>query len=94
MHRYRFLLDDDRRRGIGHGGTGRLYRAQDTLLDRHVAVKVLSAPELGTEGRTRLDWAETHAARGEPGDRERVRELLHEAQAAFGGWKQAGGLSL
>jgi hypothetical protein len=33
--------------------------------------------------RTLLDWAEAHAARGEPGDRGRARELLQEAQAAF-----------
>jgi hypothetical protein len=90
MHRYRFLLDGDRRGPYGHRGTGRFHRAQDTLLDRQIAVQVLSAPE----GRSRLDWARAYAARGEPGNRERVRELLHEAQAAFGGWKQADGLSL
>jgi tetratricopeptide (TPR) repeat protein len=33
--------------------------------------------------RTRLDWAEAHAARGEPGDRERAVELLRESLVAF-----------
>jgi hypothetical protein len=33
--------------------------------------------------RFRLDWADAHAARGEPGDRERARELLQQSQAAF-----------
>jgi ATP/maltotriose-dependent transcriptional regulator MalT len=33
--------------------------------------------------RTLLDWSETHAARGEPGDVERARVLLQDAAAAF-----------
>lgn len=33
--------------------------------------------------RFRLDWAGAHAARREPGDRERAQELLREAQATF-----------
>jgi hypothetical protein len=69
MHPYRFLFDGDRCGPYGHRGIGRVYRAQDTSLDRYVAVKVLSAPELGTEGRFRLDWAEARLACGEPGDR-------------------------
>jgi tetratricopeptide (TPR) repeat protein len=48
---------------LGRGGMGRVYRAHDTLLDRDVAVKVLSAPELGAEGRARL-LREARAAAG------------------------------
>jgi len=33
---------------------GTVYRAHDTLLDRDVAIKVLSTTGLGTEGRARL----------------------------------------
>ena len=55
----RYRLDAE----IGRGGMGRVYRAHDTLLDRQVAVKVLSAPELGTEGRARL-LREARAAAG------------------------------
>ena len=45
--RYRFESE------IGRGGMSVVYRAHDTLLDRPVAIKVLVASGLGTEGRAR-----------------------------------------
>jgi predicted Ser/Thr protein kinase len=39
---------------IGQGGMGTVYRGFDSVLERKVAIKVLSRVDLGTEGRERL----------------------------------------
>jgi len=39
---------------LGRGGMGAIYRAYDTLLERPVAIKVLSDTSLGSAGRARL----------------------------------------
>ena len=46
----RYLIETE----LGRGAMGTVYRAQDTLLERPVAIKVVSAAGLGTEGRARL----------------------------------------
>ncbi len=43
----RYLIDSE----LGRVGTRVVYRAQDTLPDHPVAIKVLSSESLGTEGR-------------------------------------------
>jgi serine/threonine protein kinase/tetratricopeptide (TPR) repeat protein len=57
LNRYR--LDAE----LGRGGMGTVYHAHDVLLDRDVAIKVLSRARLGTEGRARLVREAQAAAR-------------------------------
>ena len=46
----RYQVSDE----IGQGGMGTVYRAHDRVLDRDVALKVLTSVRLGTQGRSRL----------------------------------------
>ena len=55
----RYRLDSE----LGKGGMGVVYRGHDILLDREVAVKLISGAGLGTEGRARLMVEARAAAR-------------------------------
>lgn len=55
----RYQLEDE----LGRGGMGVVYRATDTLLERAVAVKIVSNTDLGTEGASRLLQEAQAAAR-------------------------------
>jgi len=44
---------------IGSGGMGEVYRAQDTRLNRTIAIKVLGAPSLAATGKGRRKCAKT-----------------------------------
>ncbi|HWQ46993.1 MAG TPA: protein kinase, partial [Longilinea sp.] len=46
----RYLLVDE----LGKGAMGAIFHAHDTVLDRDVAIKIVSQGSLGTEGRVRL----------------------------------------
>ncbi len=55
----RYRIDSE----IGRGGMGVVYQAQDMLLERPVAIKVVSSAGLGSEGRARLLFEAQAAAR-------------------------------
>ncbi len=55
----RYRIDAD----LGKGGMGIVYRGFDTLLSREVAIKLISNPALGAEGRARLMVEARAAAR-------------------------------
>lgn len=46
----RYLLKEE----LGKGAMGAIFRAHDTVLDRDIALKIVSQGSLGTEGRVRL----------------------------------------
>lgn len=55
----RYLIESQ----LGEGGIGIVYQARDTMLERDVAVKILSPQRLGTEGQARLLQEARAAAR-------------------------------
>jgi serine/threonine protein kinase/tetratricopeptide (TPR) repeat protein len=59
LFNHRYLLTSE----LGRGGLSVVYRAQDILLDRGVAVKVLSSTALGAESKNRLMHEARAAAR-------------------------------
>jgi hypothetical protein len=59
-------------------------RWPEALAAFEAAVNTMGRAKLRwSRARTLIDWADAHLIRGEPGDGERARELLREAEAEF-----------